>query len=465
MFRQLTLLVAVPLSLTAQTPQQTPQGQQMGDTTMHPISLAEAIRLASDRNVSNIIASNSVRSATNSVRSARAQLIPQVTASAGQSKSYGDRVGQSNQIVSFVPAWSYNTGVQSSMTIFDAGKMFADIKTANANVIAAEAGVVNTEFSVSLQVKLAYNLILANKESEAAAQAQLEAANVQLQTSIAKVNAGAANVSDSLRGIVQVGTAQLALLTAQNASRTAAAALTRLVGTPYFVTAQLQDTVERPPQAIDSAQVLQLALDGPGIRQEQATIVANEAAIRSARTAYLPTVTAGFNFGGSGTSAIYGFNSNPFPYTRTINVSLNYPLFNRFTRENNIAVGADQPREHAGHAQGRPAGRAAEHLTAIATMRNAEETMRVQQINVEASQEDLRVQQQRYNLGASVLLDVLNSQLELVDGAAATDPGTTQLPQRAGADRVLHRPRPPVTRQQPSTSMGWAEAESPRPRF
>ena len=414
MFRQLTLLVAVPLSLTAQTPQQTPQGQQMGDTSMHPISLAEAIRLASDRNVSNVIASNSVRSATYSVRSARAQLIPQVIASAGQSKSYGDRVGQSNQIVSFVPAWSYNTGVQSSMTIFDAGKMFADIKTANANVIAAEAGVVNTEFSVSLQVKLAYNLILANKESEAAAQAQLEAANVQLQTSIAKVNAGAANVSDSLRGIVQVGTAQLALLTAQNASRTAAAALTRLVGTPYFVTAQLQDTVERPPQAIDSAQVLQLALDGPGIRQEQATIVANQAAIRSARTAYLPTVTAGFNFGGSGTIAIYGFNSNPFPYTRTINVSLNYPLFNRFTRENNIASAQINLENTQATLKDDQLAAQQNILTAIATMRNAEETMRVQQINVEASQEDLRVQQQRYNLGASVLLDVLNSQLELV---------------------------------------------------
>jgi outer membrane protein TolC len=53
-------------------------------------------------------------------------------------------------------------------------------------------------------------------------------------------------------------------------------------------------------------------------------------------------------------------------------------------------------------------------ITAIATMRNAEETMRVQQINVEASQEDLRVQQQRYNLGASVLLDVLNSESALV---------------------------------------------------
>src|SRR5262245_37510985 len=212
--------------------------------------------------------------------------------------------------------------------------MFANIKTANANVAAAEAGEVNTQFAVALQVKLAYNSILAAKESEGAAIAQLEAAKVQLQTSIAKVNAGAANVSDSLRSVVQVGNAQLALLQAQNSYRTNAAALTRLVGTSYFVTAQLADTIERPPTPIDSAQVLQEALSGPGIRQQEATVTATGAALRSAKTAYLPTVTAGFSIGGSGTSAIYGLNNNPFPYARTFTVSLNYPIFNRFQREN-----------------------------------------------------------------------------------------------------------------------------------
>ena len=62
MFRKLIVLLAAPLALGAQQPT---------DTTLHPISLAEAIRLAGDRNVSNIIAGNSVRTANNSVRSAR----------------------------------------------------------------------------------------------------------------------------------------------------------------------------------------------------------------------------------------------------------------------------------------------------------------------------------------------------------------------------------------------------------
>jgi outer membrane protein len=410
MFRKLIVLLAAPVVVGA---------QQMTDTTLRPISITEAVRLARENNVSNITAVNGVRSASNSVRAARAALYPTLNASAGQTKSAGDRLGQSGQLVPFTGAWTYNTGLTSQLTLFDAGKMFADIKNQQANVTAAQAAEVNTEFNVGLQVKLAYNSILAAKESEGAARAQLEAAQAQLATSIAKVQAGAANVSDSLRSVVQVGNAQLALLTAQNTYRVQSAALTRLVGTPYFVTADLADTVEHPVAPVDSAAIMQMAITGPPIRQFEAQAAAASAAERSAKAAYLPTVTANFNYSGNGTAASYGLNGNPFPYSRGVSINLNYPIFNRFTRENNVA--AAQINLENTQAQVRDARLGAQQniITDIATMRNNEEAMRVQEQNVRASEEDLRVQQQRYNLGASTLLDVLNSQTALVTARQA----------------------------------------------
>lgn len=411
MFRKLIPLLAAPAWLGAQQP--------VTDTAFHPISMAEAVRLAKENNVSNITSANSVRSANNNVRSARAAMYPDLSATASQSKSAGQRVGPGNQLIDYVPAWSYNTGLRSSLTLFDAGKMFTDVRAAKANVTAAEATEVNTEYGVSLQVKQAYNSILAAKESEAAAQAQLQAAQLQLETSIAKVKAGAANVSDSLRSVVQVGNAQLALLRAQNSSRTFSATLTRLVGTPYFVTADLSDTVAHPVAPIDSAMVMQLALEGPQIRQYEAQANAALASERSAKAAYFPTLQASASYSGSGTSAMYGLNSNPYPYTRGITLSMSYPLFNRFQRENQIA--SQQIAYQNAQAQLKDARLGAQQniITDIATLRNAEETMRVQEINVRASEEDLRVQQQRYNLGASTLLDVLNSQLTLVQARQA----------------------------------------------
>ncbi len=412
MYRKLIALLAAPAMIGAQ---QTMPSAQTTDSTLRPITMADAVRLAKENNVSNITAYNAVRSANNSVRSAKAAMFPTLTATAGQSISAGQRVNnQTNTLVDFVPAWSYNSGLSSGFTLFDAGKMFADIRTQQANVAAQQATQVNTEYNVALNVKLAYNNILAAKESEGAAQAQLAAANAQLQTSIAKVNAGAANVSDSLRSVVQVGNAQLAILTAQNSFRTQSATLTRLVGTPYFVTADLTDTVDHPVAPIDSAMIMQLALSGPQIRQFEAQAVSAQASERSAKAAYLPTITANASYSGSGTKAIYGFNGNPYPYTRGISFNVNYPIFNRFQRENNIAS-AQISYENA-EAQIKDARLGAQQnvITYIATIRNAEETMRVQQTNVRASEEDLRVQQQRYNLGASTLLDVLNSQTALV---------------------------------------------------
>jgi outer membrane protein len=409
MFRKLIVLLAAPAIVGAQQ-----VTQVTVDTTFHQITMADALRLAHDNNVQNIVSENAIRSANNQVRSARAQLYPTLSATAGQNKSYGERLGQSNQLVPIDPKWGYSTGLASSLTLFDGGKTFADVRTQRANVATATANEVNTEFSVALSVKQAYNAVLAAKESEAAALAQLSTAQLQLQTSIAKVNAGAANVSDSLRSVVQVGNAQLAVLTAQNTFRTQSATLTRLVGTPYFVTAQLADTVEHIEPAIDSGAVMQMALAGPTIRAADASIAAASAAQRSAKTAYLPTITASLSYGGSGTGAIYGLNSNPFPYSRGVGVNMSYPIFNRFQRENQVATA--QINLDNAQAQARDARLGAQQtvITGIASLRNAEETMRVQEQNVAASEEDLRVVTQRYNLGASVLLDVLTSQQTLV---------------------------------------------------
>src|SRR5439155_8573187 len=143
---------------------------------------------------------------------------------------------------------------------FDGGKSFADTRARRADVASAEASEVAQEFNIGLQVKQQYNSILAAKEAEAAARAQLALADQQLQVSIARVNAGAANVSDSLNNVVAVGNAQLNILNAQQSSRAASAALTRLVGTPYLVTATSADTIELIRTPLDSVALMTWAL-------------------------------------------------------------------------------------------------------------------------------------------------------------------------------------------------------------
>jgi outer membrane protein len=404
MFAKLMPLLVAPALVGA---------QQMTDSTFHPISQQEAVSLAKQNNISAITAANAVRTANNNVRTARAQLFPTLSASAGQGKSAGDRLGQSGQIVPYTSQWTYQTGLSSQVTLFDAGKMFSDIKARKADVETQEAAETSTEFNIALNVKTQYNAILAANEAEAAARAQLELAQQQLAMTVAKVNAGAANVADSLNSVVSVGNAQLAILNAQQSLRAASAQLTRLVGTPYLVTANPADTVDRPLAPFDSSAIMALALQGPAIKQSQAQINSANAGIRSAKAAYLPTIGASFSFGGNGTG-VYGFGNNPYPYTRSVNLNLNYQIFNRFSRE--TAIQQQQISLENAQAQLRDNQLAAQQtvITQIGLLRNAEQQIRVQQISVRAAEEALRVNQQRYNFGAGTLVDVLTSQSSLV---------------------------------------------------
>ena len=410
----IALIAAAPSLLGAQQMART----TAADTTFHPISLAEALRLANDNNVQNIVADNAIRTANNTLRSTRAQWYPNLQATAGQSIQQGDRLGPQNTLIPIRSLWAYNTQLQSSMTVYDGGKTRADVRTQQATIAQQQANEVNTQFNIALQVKQAYNAVLAARESEAAANAQLATAQLQLQTSIAKVNAGAANVSDSLRSVVQVGQAQLAILSAQNTFRTQSATLTRLVGTTYFVTAPAADTVEHMGAVLDSAQIMALALQGPTVRAADASVAAATAAEKSAKSAYRPTISLSGSYGGSGTNAFYGVpglhGENLFPYSKSLGVNASFPIFNRFQRENQVAQAQINYDNAQALARDTRLAQQQSVVTGFANLRNAEETMRIQQIAVQASQEDLRVQTQRYNLGASTLLDVVTSQQALI---------------------------------------------------
>src|SRR5262249_4821742 len=137
----IAVLLAAPAILAAQQP-------ATMDTTFRQVSLADALRLAHDNNVSNITSDNAIRTASNTIRSSRAQLYPNLSASVSQNKSWGDRLGPSNTLIAIDPKWGYNTGLTAQMTVFDGGKTFADLRTARANVASAEASEINTEFNV-----------------------------------------------------------------------------------------------------------------------------------------------------------------------------------------------------------------------------------------------------------------------------------------------------------------------------
>jgi outer membrane protein len=270
---------------------------------------------------------------------------------------------------------------------------------------------VNQRFQISLDVKQAYYDGLAARESEAAARSQLEQAQLQMRTATARMAAGAATKSDSLRTAILIGNAQLAIITAQNALRNAEAILTRLVATPFPVTPAV-DTLSAQGIALDSASLEQLAIDGPAVREAAAQWQVARAGQKAARSSYFPTVNMSYSRGSSGDDLQYGWG-DPFRYTSNLRFTASYPLFNRLNREEQrVSADVQEANAEAAFRDARFATR--QQLTQfLGALRTAEARIAIQSSSVAAAEEDVRVQQQRYAVGASRLLDLLTSQTEL----------------------------------------------------
>lgn len=387
--------------------------QQSPVAGFKPVSLDEAVTMAQQNSPTAIQARGAIENAQGAVTTTKFQLFPTLSSSLGMSGGTGQTFDQSTgAIVTRVNRTQYSNGLSLSYTLYDGGRRRSDLRARRADLEAAEVSESATRFNLSLQVKQQYFAILAAREAEAAARLALDLARQQLAASTARVRAGAAIISDSLRSFVAVGNAQLTLTTAQNNVRNASLALTRLAGSETLITAT-DDSSAIVIAPIDSAAVVQAAMASPTVRQAEANLAASRAGVSSARSSYFPTLSSSYSYSGSGYDPSFGIRTGDdhrLLYGQNFRLSASYSLWDG--RNRSVAMSRAEIAVDNSEAALRDAKLLAQQniLQQLATLRSAEERIRIQQLSVQAAQEDLRVQQQRYNLGSSTQLEVTTSQ-------------------------------------------------------
>jgi outer membrane protein len=424
--RLLTAIVLALLAVPVLGAQVLKPGLQPGmaraPDSARKISLAEAIQMAQQNSPNAIQAEGMARTSKAARVSAVGAILPSATLSAGHVVQLGGgltRLNTNGEQITVAQKPTNNTGLTVNMTLFDGGQRLYDLRTANYQIAAAEANRVAVKYNVALGVKQQYFAVLAAIESLDAADLQMAQAAEQFKASVARVRAGAATRSDSLRGVIQIGNAQLAQITAASGKEAAEAALTRLVGSPVPVTADPASVQENMLALPDSAQLAILALTGPAVQQAQANLDVAEESRKAAKATYLPSLSASYSRTGSGTDPQFGFGSDPYTYSGRLSFFLSYPIFNNFQREQQVVV-AKVAEVNAQSAFRDSQLAAVQTLTQnIGAIRSASQRVAIQIASVAAAKEDVRVQQQRYNIGASVMLDLITSQAALATAEQA----------------------------------------------
>jgi outer membrane protein len=390
---------------------------------LRTLGLEEALSLARRNAPAAVQAAGAVRTGRAQVRSAAAAFLPNLTLSAGTSRRYsaeegGDRIEDGAVVRLPSTPWSYGASFSSSLELFGGGRRLFELRQARAGLTSAEADAVLRRYALDLAVKQQYFDVLAARESERAATAQVEQAEQQLRAARLRVRAAQATKSDSLRSAITLSNAQLALEQARTDLATANAALGRLVGLAEPVTASESEGATPAGIPLDEESLAPLAADGPAVRVAEAERDAARAARAAVWSDYLPALSASYSRGGSGSGTDAFFDGDDLGYAGSLRLSLSLAVFDRFSREGQ-AVQREVALENAEATLRDTRLAAREDLTRFLGAHHiAERTVETQVATVASAEEDLRVQQQRYALGESTLLDVLTSQTQLNDARA-----------------------------------------------
>ena len=376
------------------------------------ITLAEAIRLAERTQPAMVEAESQVRTAAAQRRNAWGAFLPSLNASSSASDFFSEGAARIDPVTGQLTTGnssnrSINTSLSASVDLFTGFRRGAELQAAKAGQTQADASLVDARFQQALTTTNQYFDALSAAQLVGVRQASVRRAEEQLKVSVAKLHAGSATRSDSLRSLVTLGTAQLALIQAGIDLATAEANLARLIGEIGRVRALDDSSFHQIMAAVDTQSLRSEAeARSPSIQTAVATAAVARANVRAARSAYWPSLTLGANTGWNASRA----NDYAFLNQRQVSLQMSWSVFNRFDRELTIAQReASYDVAEANAADQRRAVQA--ELTAqLAQLDAARTKIDITATSVAAATEDLRVLQERYRLGVATIVDVLTSQ-------------------------------------------------------
>ncbi|MDH3732736.1 MAG: TolC family protein [Gemmatimonadota bacterium] len=377
---------------------------QQGDT-FRPITLDEAVEIAMRRNPTLSQARTNIESAEHNRLSAVGSLLPSVNLSYGYSNASTGRIDPTGQ---GIVSTSYTTQLTGSYNLFDGWRRFTDLKGANLGIEESTARYRETEYQIVQQVKQAYFNAVAAREIVDVEERRVQRQQDQLDFVEQQLELGRATRSDLLRSQVDVNNAQLALLNAENGERTTTFRLTEVIGSDTRVGPVAEASLVAQPLPFSRNQLFGIAdQSAPSLVTAAAATEAAEAAVSSARSAYLPNLS----FSGGWAWA----NTEFPPQNRSWSFSLrgSYPLFNGFQRETQVYRARAQQDIAAQQERAARLNLSSELDAAYSTAQAAQAGIDLAQQNVGLSEESLRVVQERYRLGLATILELQDAQITL----------------------------------------------------
>jgi outer membrane protein len=383
------------------------------------MTLDDCIELALQKRASIIAARGAESLAKANQRSALGAFLPRIDASYNYSRGKETDIEPPDPVDEQDLGTSKSLSVTAGMSVFNLSNWFNYFSSRSARN-AARLDVLNSEQDLIYSVKLSYYAYLAAVRWVEVQQSALARSEEQLKLIQSRFDLGSASLSDVLKQKVLSGNDQLALLRAKNSVVTSKATLAYTIGMDPSTDIEFSAdyTVREIQGTVDEAISFGL-LHEPGLLAARSNVSAASRGVKASYARYLPSVSASYSFtkfnGTQAFPAVFDYSS----VTRRWGFGVSWNIFDGFGREGYVTSN----KVYLNNARASLADIrnivTRDIKTAYFEIEQQREASRVAAETVDASTEDLKITQEKYNLGAATILDLLNAQASLIEAQVA----------------------------------------------
>jgi outer membrane protein len=378
--------------------------------TKRVLSIDECIKIALKNNYLVRSSYEGHRAAEAEVVSARSRLLPNISTSAGWTRNDEERFIYTEGINPYYSRDFYDYGLRLSQSIFNGGYNWANLNNARAREKVASFDYKLSQQAVTLQIKQdCYEMLKAKTLLDVQKDA-VKRSEEQMNMAKARYDLGSASLSDYLKAKVQLGNDNLALITAENNLKLVQANLNNDLGMDLDPPVDVAAELEYQKLDLDVDQVIKQRFEvHPEIKKVESQVSQAKSSVTMARSALLPSVSFSSSYSWSDARTPESWSGWKMNDSWRIGISIGLNVFDGFQSVANIQRGKAYLRSVEESSKQKRRDVELEIRQAYLAVREAEQKIEVTGEALKAAEQDLKLTQEKYNLGAASMLELLDA--------------------------------------------------------
>lgn len=331
-----TVFILAPVFLEAQTQE---------------ITIEEAIQIALDNNYQLKQAENNLDLTETQVFSAKADYLPSLNSSMSGSRNVGRQFVQEDLSFDDRTTYGVNGSISANMTIFEGFRNISNLRGAQANKLSQEENVKRMRENIIFNAASRFLQVAVDEELLRISEANLEASTSQLEQIEAQVEVGSRPTVDLYNQEATVANDELSVIQNENALSVSKAQLMRVMQDESIEDIQIRmpssEDLSLIPREMDLNEMIETALSTRSdFAAQEFAIIDNEMNRRIARSSLYPSLTANASLSGrysdqfidpaTGETSTFGDQFLDQNVNRSIGLSLQIPIFNRWNNRTNL---------------------------------------------------------------------------------------------------------------------------------